>query len=154
MESYQSTQSSLEETQKKLEEVQSYYEGDDNSPSAKLTDEVTAWLEDKITEAESIVEKANSDNLKGSAEATKITGEDAEIYLNGAKFTSNSNTFEINGLTITCNAETGDEAVTLTTQEDTSGIYDMIKNFIKEYSELINEMDKLYNAESAKGYEP
>ena len=30
----------------------------------------------------------------------------------------------------------------------------MIKNFLKEYNELINEMDKLYNADSAKGYEP
>ena len=30
----------------------------------------------------------------------------------------------------------------------------MIKNFIKEYSTLINEMDKLYNADSAKDYEP
>lgn len=87
-------------------------------------------------------------------DSTKIDGQDAEIYLNKAKFTSSKNTFEINGLTITCNAETGDKEVTLTTQNDTSGIYDMIKSFIKEYSELINEMDKLYNADSAKGYEP
>ena len=80
--------------------------------------------------------------------------QNAIIYLNKAKFEGSSNTFEINGLTITCNAETGNETVTLTTQDDTSGIYDMIKKFVKEYSELINEMDKLYNADSAKGYEP
>ena len=30
----------------------------------------------------------------------------------------------------------------------------MIKKFLTQYNELINEMDKLYNAESAKGYEP
>ena len=30
----------------------------------------------------------------------------------------------------------------------------MIKDFIKEYTSLINEMDKLYNADRAKGYEP
>ena len=30
----------------------------------------------------------------------------------------------------------------------------MIKNFLKEYNSIINEMDKLYNADSAKGYEP
>lgn len=88
------------------------------------------------------------------AGATKIDGQDAEIELNGATFTSSDNTFEINGLTITCKAETGDKEVTLTTKTDTSGIYDMIKNFITEYSSLINEMDKLYNAESAKDYEP
>ena len=87
-----------------------------------------------------------------SGGATRIAGEDARIILNGATFTSNVNTFEINGLTITANAES--EEFTLTTTEDTDGIYDMIKNFFKEYNELINEMDKLYGAESSKGYEP
>lgn len=96
----------------------------------------------------------NGLGLSTTAGAVKQPGSSAEIELNGATFKSNSNTFEINGLTITCNAVTGNEAVTLTTQDDTSGIYDMIKDFIKEYSELINEMDKLYNADSSKGYDP
>lgn len=86
--------------------------------------------------------------------AHKMKGTSAKIYLNGVEFTSSSNTFEINGLTITCNAVTGNDAITLTTQDDTSGVYDMIKDFIKEYTALINEMDKLYNADRAKGYEP
>ena len=30
----------------------------------------------------------------------------------------------------------------------------MVKNLLKEYNELMNEMDKLYNADSVKGYEP
>ena len=83
----------------------------------------------------------------------KITGVDAEIILNGATFTSKNNTFEINGLTITANKVT-DAPVTVTTTQDTDGIYDMIKNFLKEYNTIINEMDALYNAESSKGYEP
>ena len=87
--------------------------------------------------------------------ANKIKGQDAEIELNGASFTSNTNTFEINGLTITANNTTADdEVVMITTQDDTDGIYDMIKDFLKEYNSVINEMDKLYNADSAKGYEP
>ena len=88
-----------------------------------------------------------------SSGATRIAGQDSEISLNGAIFTSEGNTFEINGLTITAHAETAEE-FTITTSDDTDGIYDMIKNFLKEYNELINEMDKLYNADSAKGYEP
>ncbi len=93
--------------------------------------------------------------VQAVAGATKVSGQDAEINLNGATFTGNTNTFEINGLTITALSETKEgETVTLTTQQDTDGIYDMIKNFIKEYNSVINEMDKLYNAESAKGYEP
>lgn len=92
--------------------------------------------------------------LTQEAGAVKQNGKNAEIELNGATFTSNSNTFEVNGLTITCLEETGDNAITLSTQDDTSGTYDLIKNFIKEYSSLINEMDKLYNADSSKGYDP
>lgn len=42
----------------------------------------------------------------------------------------------------------------MTTQQDTDGIYDMIKEFLKEYNAVINELDKLYNADSAKDYEP
>ena len=82
---------------------------------------------------------------------TKREASDAEIRLNGAKFTSDKNTFDINGLTITVNNVTSD-TITLTTQSDTDGIYDMVKNTIKEYNALINEMDKLYNADSAKKY--
>ena len=87
--------------------------------------------------------------------ATRIEGTDAKISLNGAEFTSSSNNFEINGITITALSETAvGEGVTLTTSDDTEGIYDIIKNFIKEYNTLINEMDTLYNAESADSYQP
>lgn len=86
--------------------------------------------------------------------ATKLKGENAEIELNGAKFTSNTNTFDINGLTITAKAETTGEGVTLSTTKDTSAMYDMIKKFINEYSKLINEMDKLYNTKTDSNYKP
>lgn len=92
--------------------------------------------------------------LTTAAGAVKQNGKDAVIELNGATFTSSGNTFEVNGLTITCLEETGENAITLSTQDDTSGIYDLVKDFITEYSSLINEMDKLYNADSAKGYDP
>lgn len=104
--------------------------------------------------------EGGNDNGTAALERLGITGagsihnagQDAEITLNGAKFVSSNNVFEINGLTITANAEASE--FTISTMDDTDGIYDMIKSFLKEYNELINEMDKLYNAESAKGYEP
>ncbi len=86
--------------------------------------------------------------------ATKISGQDAEIELNGAVFTGSSNTFAINGLTITAQNTTDGKNVTITTRQDTDGIYDMVKKFLKEYNAVINELDKLYNAASAKGFEP
>ena len=93
---------------------------------------------------------------EGSGEegATYIKGQNAKLTLNGAGFESNNNVFEINGLTFTALNETKGENVTITTQQDTDGIYGMIKNFLKEYNSIINEMDKLYNADSASGYEP
>ena len=90
-------------------------------------------------------------NSDGSNAGSRINGESAEIELNGEKFESDTNTFDINGLTITINNMTDDE-ISLTTSQDTEGIYDMVKNLFKEYNELINEMDKLYNAESASKY--
>ncbi len=84
----------------------------------------------------------------------KVDGDDAKIVLNGATFTSSSNTFDINGLTITANALTEGEGVTLKTTNDTSAIYDMVKKFINEYSTLINEMDKLYNTKVDSTYKP
>lgn len=84
--------------------------------------------------------------------AKKLDGDDAVIELNGVEFTSSSNTFSINGLTITAKAETGDEEVTLTTETDYSAIYDSIKSLIKEYNSLVNQFDALYNAASAEDY--
>lgn len=95
----------------------------------------------------------SEDEQNKAAGYNKIDGRDAEITLNGATFTSKNNTFAINGLTFTALSETNEE-ITVTTQQDTDGIYDMVKNFLKEYNAIINEMDKLYNADSAKGYEP
>lgn len=93
--------------------------------------------------------------LTEDADAKKVDGTNAKIFLNNAEFTSTTNVFKINGLTITALQETKPgEEVTLTTENDTSGIYDMIKNFFKEYNELINSMDKFYNNKSGKDYDP
>lgn len=86
--------------------------------------------------------------------ASNIDGSDAEIELNGAVYKSTSNTFEINGLTITALKEDKNQEITLTTRRDTEAVYSKIKDFLKEYNSLINEMDKLYNAASSKGYNP
>lgn len=95
------------------------------------------------------------DALGFGATGTKITGSDAAITLNGVDYTSSSNTFTINGMTITAKAKTAtDEEITLSTETDYDGIYDNIKDFITGYNELVNEMDALYNADSAKGYAP
>ena len=156
LEGYDTNKKALEESNARITELNSAdylnvdADGKAGTPGAKLTQEADDYVQGKIDQA--LAELAGWDTNKGNA--TKIAGQDAEILLNGAIYTSDKNTFEVNGLTITCKGEPNGEKITLTTENDVSGIYDMIKNFIKEYSSVINEMDKLYNAESAKGYEP
>ena len=106
----------------------------------------------KAEYAKSILE--NPGQLTASG-ATKVNAQDAVIYLNDAKFTNTTNNFEINGLTISALSETKPgEDVTITTENDVSGIYDMVKSFIKEYNTIINEIDKLYNADSIGTMKP
>ena len=94
--------------------------------------------------------------LNTAGGANIITATDAKINLNGVDYTSSSNTFTVNGLSIKALKTTGSEdsdAVSITTSKDTSGIYDMIKKFINTYSSIINEMDSDYNTENS-GYSP
>lgn len=89
---------------------------------------------------------------EADADCTRIAAQDAEIVLNGAVFTSDTNTFAVNGLTINAVGVTTEE-ISIVTSTDYDGIYDTIKDFISEYNELINEIDELYNAKSARDYD-
>lgn len=89
---------------------------------------------------------------ENGSQATRITAEDAIITLNGAEFTSDTNTFTVNGLSITANAKTTDGPISITTDTDYDGIYDVIKDFLTEYNDIMNEMTKLYSADSARKY--
>ncbi len=91
--------------------------------------------------------------LSGADEAHSsnyVAGSSAKITLNGVEYTSESNTFEVNGLTITANEVAS--GITLTTKQDTSGIYDGIKKMLKEYNSLMKEFATLYNADKASKY--
>lgn len=119
----------------------------------KLTDEVNDAYYDRAEYAAGVIASYDPTAPSPKDGPKRIVGQDAEIELNGATFTSNNNVFEVNGLTFTILAESS-EPITVTTQDDTQGIYDMVKGFLKEYNALINEMDKLYNADPARKYEP
>ncbi|NLG05057.1 MAG: flagellar filament capping protein FliD [Clostridia bacterium] len=87
--------------------------------------------------------------------SVKIAGENAKITLNGVDYESDNNTFTVNGLTVTAKATTAEgESISLVTDTDYDAIYKNIKDLIKGFNSVINEMDKLYNAAQAKGYEP
>lgn len=151
VEKYEKEQEQLSSTNQSIASIDKYLEVKDGNVVASdfLKNEVKSHTEAKITEAQAIV----TGPRPAETAEKKTSGRSAEIELNGVSYTSESNTFEVNGLTITVLTETNED-ITLTTRQDTDGIYNKIKNFFKEYNSLINEMDKLYNAESTKGYEP
>ena len=110
----------------------------------------------------------DSSNTYGN-KAAKIDGRDAVIVLNGVKYTNTTNDFAINGLNISVNGVTDDvadpdstdlsslndsTAISINTTTDSQGIYDTVKDFLTEYNNIINEITKLYNADSAGSYEP
>ena len=91
--------------------------------------------------------------LSESAGATKVDARDAIIEYNGVSYTGSSNTFELNGLTITAKGVTNDEAIQATVASDTDGVYNSIKSFVKKYNEMVDELTKLYNEAKPK-YDP
>jgi len=141
-----------------IADIETYINVTDNGDgtySAAATSKLQGEVEDRYYAKAEYAAQAKANgyaDLKGNA--SKVAGEDAVIVLNGAKYENSNNTFEINGLTFTALNETKGETITVTTEQDTDGIYDMVKDFLKAYNEIVNEMDKLYNADSAKGYEP
>ncbi len=126
----------------------------------KVLNEVTTTNSDARADAEErlknrITAAKNYDSEGYSPDAARKIGQDSKIILNDAEFTSNTNNFAINGLTIQVTAKTtGDEAVTITTDTDVDAIYNSIKDMFSEYNKLIKSMDEAYNADSSKGYEP
>lgn len=96
-----------------------------------------------------------SDSGTNGDQAKRVDGTDARIELNGVIYESSSNSITVNGITVTALQKTEPgETLTITTQADAQGMYNGIKDFLKEYNALMKEMDELFNADSAKGYEP
>lgn len=104
------------------------------------------------------ISKDSSGNIKVQ-DMSKLSGailaKDAEYTLNGAKFTSDTNTVSINGMTITLKEDSAaGEKIKISISSDSSRAKEFVKDFVKEYNELIDEMSKKYSAPSSKGYKP
>lgn len=160
-----------DDNSKVIEDTKDYVTiGDDgkavaNETNEKVVQEVSDTNADRQAKAKTLLDSkiamaktaANDKDKTDSSDTTKavrITGQDSEIVLNGATFTNNTNNYSINGLTIQALNVTGTDEVTITTDTDVDGIYDMIKGFLKDYNDLVKFVDVAYNAASSKGYEP
>jgi flagellar hook-associated protein 2 len=84
--------------------------------------------------------------------ATKIDATDAEITYNGVTYKGGSNTFDLNGLTITAKAIT-DSPVNISVDTDVDSAYQTVKDFVNAYNTLIDELNTYYD-EDTTDYEP
>ncbi len=104
--------------------------------------------------------KTSADDITGTSGLSIKWASDAVIVLDGAELTGSSNNFSVNGLTLsltstTLNQTTGKyDEIALTVNNDTQAAYDMVKNFVKKYNEILEEMNTKYNAKSARDYDP
>ena len=106
-----------------------------------------------ITDA--MVSGSSASDISGDADhfSMKIA-KDAEVVLDGAVITSSSNNLSVNGLSLDLiSAEPGRE-IKLTVEDDVDAVYGMVKDFVKEYNSILKELNELYYADRAKGYEP
>lgn len=110
-----------------------------------------------------IIATTNADqtvSISADPSVKYIAPSNSSIVYNGVTLTGTSNVITANGLTFTLKGVTvtpepnDNEDISLTITNDTQAVYDMIKDFVKNYNELLTEMNEAYNATSSKGFEP
>ena len=102
----------------------------------------------------------NFDGTKDVSETSKGKGmvltkaDDTEVVYNGATLKSNNTSIEVAGVTLNLLGTTAaGESVNITVSNDTSAVYDTIKEFITEYNIIIKTMNTKYEAPSTSSYE-
>lgn len=117
-----------------------------------VVEEAKAYVIAKAKDAKAVL--ANGIGYTGPY-ATKINGQDAVFTLNDVEYRSNTNETTINGVSLTFTGTTAPgEVISFTITNDVDSVYNTIKDFVKEYNEILEELNKLYTADSAKGYDP
>ncbi|MFW5650216.1 MAG: flagellar filament capping protein FliD [Acetivibrio ethanolgignens] len=98
-----------------------------------------------------------TDIVNGAAADTSVNltkAADAKVKLDGAELTGTSNSFTVAGVTYDLKKAEAGTSVSVNVTNNTQETFDMVKSFVKGYNELLKEMNTLYYADSAKGYEP
>lgn len=114
--------------------------------------DITVDADGKVSVNGGANDSSNSSIPKGMS---LVEASDSVILLNGAELTSSTSTVSANGLDIELTGlTTSTGPITFSVSNDVDSVYNSVKSFLKEYNEIMKEMKSLYNAESAKGYEP
>jgi flagellar hook-associated protein 2 len=86
--------------------------------------------------------------------AQEVAARDANLTINGIATTRTSNTFDVNGVTITLNAASGGVATNIEVKTDSDAIVNSILAFVKDYNALNKELYSKLNETKYKDYPP
>ena len=89
----------------------------------------------------------------GLKSGTLTKGENLEVEINGKTYQSNGNSIEADGSTFTFsgNVKVGED-FTINVEKDTSAIKDLIKDFVNDYNQLIEDVYKYLDEKPEKDY--
>ncbi|MBW3110854.1 flagellar filament capping protein FliD [Bacillus sp. MCCB 382] len=84
---------------------------------------------------------------------TETDGQDAIFNLNGLDTRRHSNTFEMNGVTLNIK-NTFTDPVSISVNNDSTKVFDNIKEFVTKYNELIDKIQKKTSEDYYRSYQP
>lgn len=121
-----------------------------------FTDKFT--LESNTVGSDSAITLSDADGLLSKfklqgGDESYTAGGNAEFVVNGVSTTRSSNSFEINGSTITLN-EIPTEAVTVDVTADTSDTKDLIVKFVDSYNKVISTITEMISTNRNYDYMP
>ena len=90
----------------------------------------------------------------GAGGMTVYEANDAKVTVNGAVIESSTNNISVNGLNLELVSAAPGETISVNVSQDTDRVYDMVKQFVKDYNEVLDALNTAYYAESARGYDP
>lgn len=106
-----------------------------------------------------VVSQVKLENVSGNfldaigVDLQVVSGKDAQISIDGVPSSRDSNTFTIDGMTYTLLDKTT-SPVTIKAERDVEGIVNKIKDFVKEFNDVIELVNTKLTDKKIRGYDP
>jgi len=98
---------------------------------------------------------SHSGGESNPANALNTNGQNAKLTVNGIEIERSSNTFDLNGFTITLNdTYTGTKPISITTKTDSDHLFNQIKKFVDTYNGLVESLNNITNEKKYRDYAP